>query len=398
MTHLKPFIYVKYAVGLDLSKQDFKACLCLISQEQEVKVRASGSFANSPSGFEAFFKWISKHVKEGLPVFYLMEATGIYYEQLAWYLYQREQKVSVILPNKAKNYLQSIGIKSKNDKIDAQGLARMCAERQLPLWQPLSKNIYILRSLTRLHQSLTKQRTVFNNQLQASKSSMYELKEVLKILADSIATIDKQLKTTEKQIAKLIGEDAILKSKYEKMHTIKGVAILTFAVIVAETNGFELFENQRQLISYAGYDVVENQSGSRIGRTRISKKGNSRIRRILHMPAFSVVAHDAGALKALYERVYERNGLKMKAYVAVQKKLLCLMYTLWKNDSAYDKDHLKKATSSNKEPKPLFPVVFEENQVAEVGKKEVAPTSRATQDELSCNKSPEALFPVEQIY
>ena len=116
------------------------------------------------------------------------------------------------------------------------------------------------------------------------------------------------------------------------------------------------------------------------------------------MPAFSVVAHDQGPLKALYERIYERSGLKMKAYVAVQKKLLCLMYTLWKNDTHYDKDYFKKATSSNQEPKSLFPVVFEENLVVEVEEKEVAPTSRATQDELPCNESPEALFPVKQNY
>jgi transposase len=398
MSHFKPSTYVKYALGIDLSKKDFKACFCLVGGEGEVKVKATGSFANSTSGFESFFKWVNKHIKEELPVFYLMEATGIYYEQLAWYLYQREQKVSVILPNKAKSYLQSIGNKSKNDKIDAQGLARMCAERYLPLWRPLSKNIYLLRSLTRLHESLTKQRTVLNNQLQASKASMYELKDVLKILSESIATMDKQLKITEKQIAKLIEEDAILKGKYEKMRTIKGVGVLTFAVVIAETNGFELFENQRQLISYAGYDVVENQSGSRVGKTRISKKGNSRIRRILHMPAFSVVAHDEGTLKALHERVYQRSGLKMKAYVAVQKKLLCLLYTLWKKDSSYEKDYQKKATSSNKEPKPLFPVVFKENQIASLEKKEVAPSSRATQDELPCNKLPEALFPVEQMY
>ncbi len=86
----------------------------------------------------------------------------------------------------------------------------------------------------------------------------------------------------------------------------------------------------------------------------------------------------------------------MQAYVAIQKKLLVLMYTLWKNHTSYAPDYHPKATSSNNEPKPLFPVVFEENQKASLEKKAVAPTSRATQDELPCNKSPQALFPVEQ--
>jgi transposase len=47
------------------------------------------------------------------------------------------------------------------------------------------------------------------------------------------------------------------------------------------------FPNQRNLVSYAGYDLVENQSGTRSGKTRISKQGNHRIRRVLHLPAFN---------------------------------------------------------------------------------------------------------------
>ena len=95
----------------------------------------------------------------------------------------------------------------------------------------------------------------------------------------------------------------------------------------------------KQLVSYAGYDVVENQSGNRVGKTKISKKGNSRIRRILHMPAFTAVACKEPSLPALYERTYTCHGIKMKSYVAVQKKLLLLIYHLWKNNSAYEPNH-----------------------------------------------------------
>ena len=67
--------------------------------------------------------------------------------------------------------------------------------------------------------------------------------------------------------------------------------MITIATVLAETNGFEMFSNHRQLTSYSGYDVVENQSGKRMGKTKISKKGNSHIRRILHMAALNVVAY-----------------------------------------------------------------------------------------------------------
>lgn len=64
-------------------------------------------------------------------------------------------------------------------------------------------------------------------------------------------------------------------------------------------------------MSFAGYDVIENQSGKREGKTRISKKGNSHIRRILHLPAFNAVRFGEPACKALFERVYTRSHYKM---------------------------------------------------------------------------------------
>ena len=74
-------------------------------------------------------------------------------------------------------------------------------------------------------------------------------------------------------IKKLIEKDETLNSKVEKLLTIKGVGLKTIAVLLSETNGFASFESQGQLVSYAGYDIVKNQSGERLGKTRMSKKG-----------------------------------------------------------------------------------------------------------------------------
>ena len=165
---------------------------------------------------------------------------------------------------------------------------------------------------------------------------------------------------------------------------MKGLGILTVATVIAETNGFILFRNQRQLVSYAGYDVIENTSGNHIGKTKISKKGNSHIRRVLHMPAFSVVKYEPH-YKGLYEGVFDRTRIKMKGYVAVQKKLLVLIYTLCKKNEEYDPNYNK--TSGNDEPKSLFSLDFEK-----IEKK--VPTFAGTQDELPCNESPEVLFSI----
>lgn len=83
---------------------------------------------------------------------------------------------------------------------------------------------------------------------------------------------------------------------------MKGVGIMTVATLLAETNGFLLFKNAPQLVSYCGYDVIENQSGKHKGKTRISKKGNRHIRRILHMPAFNVIRYKVATFAQLFER------------------------------------------------------------------------------------------------
>src|SRR6185436_15691482 len=133
---------LKYSVGIDMARDQFKTCFSAIDRQQKVTIKATGSFNNNVSGFEEFYAWTRKHTREKIPVYYLVEATGIYHENLAWFLYTKECSISVILPNKAKKYIQGLGLKSKNDKIDAKGLAKMCAEQSLDLWRPISKKIY----------------------------------------------------------------------------------------------------------------------------------------------------------------------------------------------------------------------------------------------------------------
>jgi transposase len=81
----------------------------------------------------------------------------------------------------------------------------------------------------------------------------------------------------------LIDSDHVIKEKIANICKIKGIGMLTAATILAETNGFELFKNYKQLVSYAGFDVVERESGTITGKTKY-QKGNGHIRRALFMP------------------------------------------------------------------------------------------------------------------
>jgi transposase len=395
MKELQEFL-LRQNIGVDVSKDSLDVVFSTIDMEQRVKIKSSGKFPNTTSGFKQLQKWLESKRAKQADLRILMEATGIYYEQLAWFLHERGYAVSVVLPTKAKRYLQAIGNKSKNDKIDARGLARMGLEQRLPLWEPLSGNIYRLRLLTRQLEDFNKQRTVFLSQLHALNYSAYPVKEVEKNLKKMIRVLEKAISHLENTIEQLIKEDEALWPKAKKLLTIKGVGLKTIAVLLAETNGFASFENQGQLVSYSGYDIIEAQSGQRAGKARMSKKGNAHIRRAMHMPALCVVRMNVKPFKSLHERLRAKGKEKMQAYVAVQRKLLILVWALWRKDETFDPDFRQNNTSGNHETKPSFclpPAAANGPVIIKTGRSADLPAL----DELPSKQSTEALFLPELI-
>ena len=375
-----------YCVGIDVDKQTFKVCLMALNEAGK-KILGSRTFSNSYKCFEEFYLWSTKKVTD-FPISYVMEATGVYHENLAYYLDSQREQIHIVLPLKSKRYLQSLGIRSKTDQIDAKGLAMMGLEQNLDVWHPTSKQLLKLRSLTRQIEILQAHRIAFKNQLEGAVHSAVMHKSVIKSLEQMIDQVGKQVGKLEKEVEQLILSDDLLKEKYLLFGPLKGVGLMSFAVVVSETNGFTLFKNQRQLVCYSGYDVLENQSGQRVGKTRISKKGNTHIRRILHLAAWSAVKNKTKPFVDLYDRVYKRTGIKMKAYVAVQRKLLVMIYTLWNKNEVFDPNF---GISGNQESKPLFSVdpIGSENKAAKSDE-------LAALDGLPCNQSPKALFSVVQ--
>ena len=154
-----------------------------------------------------------------------------------------------------------------------------------------------------------------------------------------IKILDKQEIEIEAEIKALVESDSNLNKKVENVCTIKGVSLITAATVIRETNGFNLIRNKQQLVSYAGLDVLTHTSGISVNKKpRISHRGNKYLRKCLHFPALSAIRHSQKQ-KDLFVRLVSKHGIKMKAAVAVQRKLLILIYTIWKNDSVFDPDY-----------------------------------------------------------
>jgi transposase len=336
---MKPLV-IKQNVGCDLSKDDFKVSFHQLLSDQHKRIKGSRTFKNNLAGFKAFVQWVEKRRDLSIELRITLEATGVYYEQLVHYLHQQtDYFISVILANKAKAYFKSLNLKSKTDKIDAGALGQMGLERGLDKWEPVSDQIRILKQLTRDRVNLLDQKTALLNRLHALAYSYMPHKEVVKRLKQQNRLIQKQLKEVEQQIEQVINADALLKERIDKICQVKGLGLITVATVIAETGGFTLFTSRSQLVSYAGYDVVQRESGSSVkGKTRISKKGNKYIRRALHFPAISAVKYEP-RFRQLYDRVFDRTKIKMKGLVAVQRKLLLTIYALFKKNIAYDPNY-----------------------------------------------------------
>ena len=332
----------KQNVGIDISKDDFKVCFYQRFDNEDQRIKAQTKFNNSLGGFRKFHQWIERHRVAEIVVRLTVEATGVYYEQLAHYFYQTtDYQVSVVLPNKYSAYIRSLNLKSKTDKIDAQALGQMGLERNLTPWEPSNPEILIIKQLCRERVRLLDQKTVVQNQLHALKCSFEPNTATLERMQQMVDFIKTTIKSVEKDLQKRFNADADLKRRVENICVAKGLRMLTVITVIAETNGFKLFKNRSQVVSFVGYDVVENQSGKKNGKTRISKKGNKYIRRALHFPAITAVKHEP-QFKQLQERVFERTRIPMKGYVAVQRKLLLLIYTLYKKNEAFDPNYQNK--------------------------------------------------------
>lgn len=329
---------IKHIIGIDVSKDSLSVAYGSLDFSQSVRTTSAKVFTNTAAGFKRLLVWANKQKQDKtLPLSFLMEATGVYYENLAYYLTDHGCSVIVVLPNKAKYFARSLEIKSKTDSLDAIMLAKLGLSRQLSPWKPLTKALRQLKALCREHQATVESAAQLKNRLHAKKQAYDTSKSILKLLQSQIRYTQGVAKQIRADIEALVKKDSELKEKIDNITTLKGVGLMTAVSIIAETDGFSQIRNCKQLASYAGLDVVRNESGSLQHKTRISRKGNVHIRQAVYMSALSACRYNPH-LKNLYVRLCTKNKPKMVGLIAVARKLLLLIYTLYKNNQPFNPD------------------------------------------------------------
>src|SRR5436189_948225 len=164
---------IKQCVGIDCGLKELVVAYGVMNEEFDTKVLSSTAFNNNPAGFKKMLSWSKKLNPQNIEVRYVIEATGVYHEQVSLFLHEHACKVSVLLPNHANAFMKSTKVKTVNDKVSAELLSQMGLERKLDLWQPPLKIYNELRQLTRERDQLTGEQTQVKNQLHAEKSGAW---------------------------------------------------------------------------------------------------------------------------------------------------------------------------------------------------------------------------------
>jgi transposase len=330
---------LKQIVGIDVAQKELVVTLGKLHEDLSIELYAYKVFSNKEKGFEALLKWVETLTDKDVSIHYVMEATGVYHQKFAYYLDDKKMKQSIVLPNKISNYMRTLELKTITDKSCSEAIARFGLERQLDAWQR-PKDVYKkLQQLTRERNQIVDERVIVKNQLHAEESEAEPNTSSVMRIKTRIKFLNSQEQEIKKDIDCIVAKDEAIIKEIEIICTIPGVGKLTAVTILAETNGFELIKNKKQLVSYAGLDIKEKQSGTSIkGKARISKKGNRNLRKAMHLPALSAIKHDEH-FKEIFVRLVSKSGIKMKGVVAVQRKLLELIYILHKNKCVYQKNY-----------------------------------------------------------
>ena len=119
-----------------------------------------------------------------------------------------------------------------------------------------------------------------------------------------------------------------------RLLSIKGLGTVSVAGLIGEVGDFSKFSTQSEIMKLAGLDLYEISSGKRKGQRRISKRGRSLLRKILFYAAIQMIRKN-GIMYDYYARLTGRGMERMRALIAVARKLLRIIHALVRDNRDY---------------------------------------------------------------
>lgn len=309
----------KVNVGIDISKKSFDVAIPRKEKEGYIHRR----YSNNIEGFTKFIKDLDPTSN------CIMEASGVYYLQLAIFLHNNKMRVSVVNPLTIKRFSQMRLIRAKTDKKDSAIIAEYGKIEFPEEWIPRAEHMLQMQQLQALHDNLIKQLSSLKNQQEAFAESGINNEFGAKMVSDEIVHVKLKIKEIENELVKITKKHH--SDLFERLQTIKGIGKRAAMTLILITDGFTRFTNCKQLCAYVGLSPRIFESGTSVkGRAKICKMGMARMRKLLYMCSMSAISSNKSC-KEMFDRLTEKGKNGKLALIAVANKLLKQAFVIGKN-------------------------------------------------------------------
>ena len=320
----------QHYLGIDISKQHFDVALLAESGKRKNK-----KFNNADQGFAALLTWLEQ--QHAYDIHACMEATNVYGNRLAEYLFDKGIALSMVNPARIKGFAQSELLRTKTDKQDASLIARFCQAMKPRLWEPEPLAIRQLKALVKRLDMLVEMRQQEVNRLDVADDV------VRADIQYHIQELDQRILKLKEEIKSHIDDDPSLKEQKELLLSIPGIGEKTLATLLAYFSSIGRFDNAKQLASFCGVAPRLRESGTSVkGRGAMSKIGSSHLRKSLFFPAMVALRYNP-ALKQLRDRLTEKGKPKMVIIGAAMRKLIHIIYGVLKHRTPFDEKLASRA-------------------------------------------------------
>ena len=312
----------KQVFGVDISKDFFD----VVSSEG-----THNQFTNNTKGFGDFCEELPKRA------LVVMESTGYYHHRLAQYLVSKKVKTSVVNPLAVKRFRQMKLSRIKTDKADAGMICEYARQNEVPRYKAKSKRQIEASQLLTLAGLYQKQQASLKTKLKGEIAMGSPSLSVVRSIKRQLRTLLSEILSLEKELGGIVAKAH--PNKHKLLTDIPGIGNKTATYLLVATDGFQKFDNARQLCCFSGITPSIRQSGSSIrGKSRISKVGDPKIRKLLFLCSFSASKYNAQC-SALFDRIVAKGKSKKLALIAVANKLLRQAFTIGTSQVPYNSTH-----------------------------------------------------------
>ncbi|EKF74745.1 ISPpu10, transposase [Alcanivorax hongdengensis A-11-3] len=299
-------------IGIDVAKDNLVIHLQGLNQTLTID--------NTP---QAIRQWLAT-LPKGCDI--AIEATSTYHMDVTERAHTKGHRVYVVDGYRLSNYRKGVGGRAKTDLADAQLLARYLHNEkdELRQWSPPPKAYRLLQSLLRRRAALVKARTALCQSLSGEPA----LKAPLHALITEMDRIDSLIQKRLKNAVKEAG----LQDQVQRCEAINGIGEITaIALVMAFLRGD--FKNSDAFVAFLGLDVRVRDSGKLTGKRKLTKQGDTEVRRLLHCAAMSASRHPVW--RAFYQRYRDRGLKTTQALVILARKMARTAFALMKQQQAY---------------------------------------------------------------